>query len=112
VCLAGLAAAWLASRAGRDGWAFTFTAASTAAAAITLFAALYPRLLPSTLDPAYGLTVAGAASSPYTLRFMTVVAVVFTPLVLIYQGWTYWVFRKRLSAEPAVAEAGAGERRA
>ena len=69
-----------------------------AAAVATLFIALYPNVLPSTLDPANSLTVTNAASTPYTLKIMTWVAVVFTPVVLLYQGWTYWVFRKRLRA--------------
>jgi len=81
---------------GREGWAFTATAVTIAAAVATLFLALYPNVLPSTLDPANSLTVTNAASTPYTLKIMTWVAVVFTPVVLLYQGWTYWVFRKRL----------------
>ena len=63
-----------------------------------LFTALYPAVLPSTSDPAGTLTMANAASAPYTLKIMTWVAAVFAPIVLLYQGWTYWVFRKRLAA--------------
>ncbi|MBY8875806.1 cytochrome d ubiquinol oxidase subunit II [Micromonospora sp. PLK6-60] len=90
--LAGLAAA----RVRREGWAFTGTAVAIALAVATLFAALFPTVLPSTLDPAGTLTATNAASTPYTLKIMTWVAVVFTPIVLAYQGWTYWVFRKRI----------------
>ncbi|MEU3456297.1 cytochrome d ubiquinol oxidase subunit II [Micromonospora sp. NPDC006766] len=90
--LAGLAAA----RVRREGWAFTGTAVAIALAVATLFAALFPNVLPSTLDPAGTLTATNAASTPYTLKIMTWVAVVFTPIVLAYQGWTYWVFRKRI----------------
>ncbi|MEH1099885.1 cytochrome d ubiquinol oxidase subunit II [Micromonospora sp. CPCC 205561] len=90
--LGGLAAA----RARREGWAFTGTAVAIALAVATLFAALFPNLLPSTADPAGTLTATNAASTPYTLKIMTWVAVIFTPIVLAYQGWTYWVFRKRI----------------
>ncbi|MFI0794735.1 cytochrome d ubiquinol oxidase subunit II [Micromonospora rubida] len=90
--LAGLAAA----HARREGWAFTGTAVAIALAVATLFTALFPNVMPSTLDPAGTLTATNAASTPYTLKIMTWVAVVFTPIVLAYQGWTYWVFRKRI----------------
>lgn len=82
--------------AGREGQAFAFMGLAVAATVSVLFAALYPNVLPSTLDPAYSLTVANSASSPYTLTVMTWVAAFGTPAVLIYQGWTYWVFRKRI----------------
>jgi cytochrome d ubiquinol oxidase subunit II len=86
-----------ANRRRREGWAFAGTAAAIGLTVIALFTALYPAVLPSTADPAGTLTVANAAASPYPLKVMTVVAGVFLPLVLLYQGWTYWVFRKRLS---------------
>jgi cytochrome d ubiquinol oxidase subunit II len=98
VAAAALVGALVLNGLGREGWAFTATAVTIAAAVATLFLALYPNVLPSTLDPAYSLTVTNAASTPYTLKIMTWVAVVFTPVVLLYQGWTYWVFRKRLRA--------------
>jgi len=82
--------------AGREGQSFAFMGLAVAATVTVLFASLYPNVLPSTLDPAYSLTVAGSASSPYTLTVMTWVAAFGTPAVLIYQGWTYWVFRKRI----------------
>ncbi|HEX5598242.1 MAG TPA: cytochrome d ubiquinol oxidase subunit II, partial [Micromonosporaceae bacterium] len=85
-----------ANRAGREGWAFTGTAAAIAFAVATLFSALFPNVLPSTLEAAGTLTITNAASTPYTLRIMTWVAVICTPVVLAYQGWTYWVFRKRI----------------
>ncbi|WNM38723.1 cytochrome d ubiquinol oxidase subunit II [Micromonospora halotolerans] len=93
--LAGVAAA----RVRREGWAFTGTAVAIALAVATLFAALFPNVLPSTLDAAGTLTATNAASTPYTLKIMTWVAVVFTPIVLAYQGWTYWVFRKRIGVQ-------------
>ena len=93
VCLVGgLAASWF----GREGWAFLGTAATIALAAATLFTTLYPNVLPSTTDAAFSLTTVNAASTHYTLTIMTWVAVIFTPVVLLYQGYTYWVFRQRL----------------
>jgi cytochrome d ubiquinol oxidase subunit II len=86
----------LANRVRREGWAFLGTATAIALAVATLFTALFPEVLPSTVDPANGLTVDNASSTPYTLKIMTWVAVIFTPVVLLYQGWTYWVFRKRI----------------
>ncbi|MCW3818247.1 cytochrome d ubiquinol oxidase subunit II [Micromonospora sp. DR5-3] len=91
-----LLGALAAARVRREGWAFTGTAVAIGLAVATLFAALFPNVLPSTLDAAGTLTASNAASTPYTLKIMTWVAVVFTPIVLAYQGWTYWVFRKRI----------------
>jgi cytochrome d ubiquinol oxidase subunit II len=94
----------LANRVRREGWAFLGTAAAIGLVVVTLFVALFPNVMPSSTDPAYSLTVDNASSTDYTLTIMTVVAVVFTPLVLVYQGWTYWVFRKRVSAPPTTVE--------
>ncbi len=88
-------------RAGHDGWAFIGTAATAAGVVATLFAALFPQLIPSTLDPAWSLTVTNASASHYTLTIMTWSAVVLLPLVIGYQAWTYWVFRQRVRHEPA-----------
>lgn len=68
-------------------------------ATIMVFSGLFPRLMISTIDPANNLTIYNASSSPYTLKVMTVVAAIFVPLVLLYQGWSYWVFRKRIGPE-------------
>ncbi|GAA1173305.1 cytochrome d ubiquinol oxidase subunit II [Ornithinimicrobium humiphilum] len=100
--LAGLAAAALvgglvAARGGREGWGFTGTFVAIALATASLFVALFPDVMPSTLDPAWSLTIENASSSQKTLGIMTWVAVVFTPIVLLYQSWTYWTFRKRIS---------------
>ncbi|MEU5690992.1 cytochrome d ubiquinol oxidase subunit II [Actinosynnema sp. NPDC020468] len=88
----------------REGQAFALMGVAVAATVVALFGALYPNVLPSTLDPAFSLTVADTASSPYTLTVMTWVAAFGTPAVLVYQGWTYWVFRKRIGTRhiPAV----------
>jgi cytochrome bd ubiquinol oxidase subunit II len=94
-----LAGGWFL-RQKRTGWAFVFTALTLVLAVASLFAFLFPRVMISSLDPAWSLTIYNASSSPYTLQVMTVVALVFVPIILIYQGWTYWVFRKRLEAKP------------
>ena len=83
---------------GRDGWAFMLSAGTILLAVAALFIGLYPNVMVSSIDPAYNLTVFNASSQSYTLTVMTVVAGVMTPLVLLYQGWTYWVFRRRLTA--------------
>ncbi|MFC4005113.1 cytochrome d ubiquinol oxidase subunit II [Prauserella oleivorans] len=93
------AVAWWRLAEGREGQAFAALGAALTAAVVTLFGALYPDVLPSTTDPANSLTVTDAASSPYTLTIMTWVAGFGTPAVLVYQGWTYWVFRKRISTK-------------
>ncbi|GAA4611417.1 cytochrome d ubiquinol oxidase subunit II [Saccharopolyspora hordei] len=80
----------------REGQAFALQGVALAGAVVTLFGALWPNVIPSTLDPAWSLTVADTASSPYTLTVITWVAAFGTPAVLVYQGWTYWVFRKRI----------------
>lgn len=108
---AQLAAVALARRHGRDGWAFFFTAVVVAAVAIRLFGSLYPNLVPSTLDPDYSITIYNASSTPYTLKIMTWAAAVFAPLAMVYQGWTYWVFRHRISAERMPPSTGLAVRR-
>ncbi|MFZ5851631.1 MAG: cytochrome d ubiquinol oxidase subunit II, partial [Actinomycetota bacterium] len=89
----------LAVARGREGWAFAGTAAAIGLAVASLFVGLFPNVLPSSLDPAWSLTTTNAASTAYTLRIMTWVAVAFTPVVLVYQGWTYWVFRRRIGTQ-------------
>lgn len=97
VAAAGLIGGLVANAAGREGWAFLGTAAAIVATVSNLFVILFPDVMPSSLDPAWSLTVTNAASTPYTLTIMTWAAVIATPVVLAYQGWTYWVFRKRLT---------------
>jgi cytochrome d ubiquinol oxidase subunit II len=94
--LAAVAAAVLV-RSGRDGAAFAATSATMAAVVVSIFTELYPRVMVSSLGAANDLTVSGSAASSYALRVMTVVLVVLLPVVLVYQGWTYHVFRSRLS---------------
>jgi cytochrome bd ubiquinol oxidase subunit II len=83
----------------REGWAFTLTAVAIVATTVTLFGSLYPEVLPSSTDPAGTLTTTNAASTPYTLQIMTWVAVAVTPVVVAYQSWSYWVFRRRLTRD-------------
>ncbi len=97
LAVASLLVAYLLTRAERDGWAFLATALSTALLVIGWFASLYPDVLPSTVDPAFSLTVENAASTPYTLTVMSWIALVFVPVILAYQAWSYWVFRRRIS---------------
>ncbi|MFF4384109.1 cytochrome d ubiquinol oxidase subunit II [Kitasatospora sp. NPDC001547] len=99
VAVVALVAALAANQLGREGWAFALSGVTVVAAVGMLFLALFPDVMPSTLNPEWSLTVGNAASSPYTLKVMTVVAAVFTPLVMLYQGWTYWVFRKRIGVQ-------------
>ena len=96
---AALVGALLMVRRRREGWAFAGTAACIGLTVASLFTALFPYVMPSTTLDVYSLTVANASSTPYTLKIMTWVAVVFTPIVLMYQGWTYWVFRKRIGVQ-------------
>jgi cytochrome d ubiquinol oxidase subunit II len=89
----------LAAMGGREGWAFVGTFVTIALAVAGLFIALFPDVMPSSTDAAYSLTTTNASATAYTLKVMTWVAVIFTPVVLCYQAWTYWVFRKRISTQ-------------
>ena len=93
-----LATGWLI-RNRRAGWAFVMTALTIALSVVTVFMGLYPRVMVSSLNDAWSLTIYNASSSDYTLRVMTIVALVFVPIVMMYQGWSYWIFRKRIGRE-------------
>lgn len=103
VCLIAAAAAfilgWLAARGRRYGRGFALSSAAIVLTTIAFFAGLFPRLMVSSLRPEWSLTIHNASSTPYTLSIMTLAAIFVVPLVLGYQGWTYWVFRKRVSAK-------------
>ena len=101
--LAAIAAAWLVE-ADHEGWAFAATAATILSSIGSIFVALYPNVLVSSTNAAYNLTVGNSASGAYALKVMTVVAVVLFPVVLLYQGWTYYVFRRRVVAAPAAPD--------
>ncbi len=98
---------WVAARREREGWAFVGFGAFVVTGAAAVFWAAYPVVLPSTVDGAFDLTIANASSSPYTLGVMSVVALFGVPLVLGYQSWSYWVFRKRIAPShiPGATEA-------
>ncbi|MDN3495269.1 cytochrome d ubiquinol oxidase subunit II [Planococcus sp. APC 4015] len=103
VLCAGIAAvlligSWAANARGREGWAFGFGAFTIVSAVLALWFALFPFVMPSTVDMATNsLTIENASSTDYTLTIMSWAALVFLPLVLVYQGWTYWIFRKRVT---------------
>ncbi|KRA24220.1 cytochrome C oxidase assembly protein [Microbacterium sp. Root61] len=92
-----LVASVVANLRDREGWAFGFGAFTVIFAVLTLWLALFPNVMPSSTDPAFNLTIENASSTDYTLTIMTWAAVIFLPLVLLYQGWTYWIFRKRVT---------------
>ncbi|MER6995304.1 cytochrome d ubiquinol oxidase subunit II [Streptomyces sp. NPDC000410] len=99
VAVVALVAAVIANKAGREGWSFALSGVTIAAAVAMLFLTLFPNVMPSSLNAEWSLTVTNASSSPYTLKIMTWCAAVATPVVLLYQGWTYWVFRKRIGTQ-------------
>ena len=92
-----LIAAVLANARGLEGRAFASMAATIVFAVLSLFLSLFPDVMPASNDPGNSLTIANASSTPYTLTVMSLVSLVALPLILAYQGWTYWVFRKRVT---------------
>ena len=101
-----LVLSWILNLRGAEGWSFGFMAVTIALAVVSLFVALFPNVMPSVPNPQNSLTIANASSTDTTLSIMTWVAVIFLPLILAYQAFTYWVFRKRVTrahipAEPA-----------
>lgn len=97
LAMIAFAASGVFVRSKRTGWAFATTGATIVFATVVAFEGLFPRVMPSSLDPAYHLTIYNASSSQLTLTVMLVVALVLVPIVLLYQGYSYWVFRKRVS---------------
>jgi cytochrome d ubiquinol oxidase subunit II len=91
---------------GRDGWAFATTTLAMASIVASVFVELYPRVMVSSTNPAFNLTVQNTASGPYALKVMTVIVAVLLPVVLLYQAWSYHVFRKRVSAAQFRSAAG------
>ena len=85
--------------ADREGWAFAGTTVAITAVVVLLFGSLFPDVMPTTLADGVGLTIENASSSHYTLVVMTWAAAFLTPVVVLYQGWTYWVFRARISVD-------------
>jgi cytochrome d ubiquinol oxidase subunit II len=99
IAVVALVGAIAAIKVGREGWSFALSGFTITAAVAMLFLALFPDVMPSSLNPEWSLTVTNASSSPYTLKIMTWCAAIATPLVLLYQSWTYWVFRKRIGTQ-------------
>lgn len=106
VAVVSLVAALATNLAGREGWAFTFSGLTIIAAVAMLFLSLFPNVMPSTLNESWSLTVSNASSTPYTLKIMTWCAGIATPVVLLYQGWTYWVFSKRIGTHSIAPSGG------
>ena len=98
LAVAAAAAAWLLARSGAEGKAFLALGVFLVLGTASIFGAVFPVVLPSTLDGAFDLTISNASSSDYTLGLMSIVAAFGLPLVIAYQAWTYWVFRRRVSA--------------
>jgi cytochrome d ubiquinol oxidase subunit II len=94
----------------REGWAFVSMVVVIAAVAALVFGAMYPNLLPSTLNPDWSVTIYNGSSTPYTLKIMSWASLTLLPLVMIYQGWTYWVFRRRITADAIPASIGLARR--
>ncbi|GAA3864424.1 cytochrome d ubiquinol oxidase subunit II [Leifsonia kafniensis] len=92
-----LVASFVANLRGKEGWAFALMAATIALAVLTLFASLFPDVMPASNNPANSLTIENASSTPYTLSVMSWTALIAAPVILLYQGWTYWIFRKRVT---------------
>ncbi|MFJ8298624.1 cytochrome d ubiquinol oxidase subunit II [Streptomyces sp. NPDC094447] len=99
IAVVALVGAIFAIKVGREGWSFALSGVTITAAVAMLFLALFPDVMPSSLNPEWSLTVTNASSSPYTLKIMTWCAAIAAPLVLLYQSWTYWVFRKRIGTQ-------------
>ncbi|KWT62953.1 cytochrome C oxidase assembly protein [Streptomyces albus subsp. albus] len=99
VAVLALVAGLVMNRLGREGWSFAFSGVTIVAAVAMLFLTLFPNVMPSSLNDSWSLTVSNASSSAYTLKIMTWCAGIATPVVLLYQGWTYWVFRKRIGTQ-------------
>jgi len=95
----------------REGWAFAATMVVVAGVVVLLFGSMYPTLLPSTLNPDWSVTIYNGSSTPYTLAIMSWASLTLLPLVLGYQGWTYWVFRRRISADGIPPSIGLSRRR-
>ncbi|HIE24516.1 MAG TPA: cytochrome d ubiquinol oxidase subunit II [Anaerolineales bacterium] len=94
-----LLAGWY-TKSGKDGMAFIMTSLSIVFVTVMVFAGLFPRILISSMNPAYTLNIYNASASPYTLNIMTIVAAIFVPIFLIYQIWSYKVFASRIKADP------------
>ena len=82
-----------------EGWAFISVSLHIILTQVAFFTLMFPRVMVSSIDPAYSLTISNASSSQYTLTVMSIIALIFVPIVLAYQGWTYYMFRKRITTD-------------
>jgi cytochrome d ubiquinol oxidase subunit II len=96
LCLVAVVAT---TRQRKEGWSFLLNSVAIGAAVAWIFMALHPYVMPSRIDDAYSLSIVQASSTPYTLRVMTIVALTIVPVVIAYQAYTYWIFRRRLSTQ-------------
>jgi len=92
-----LVLAYVLVRSSKGGWAFIANSVTILLFTVALFWGLFPRVMVSSLNPQWSLNIYSASSSPYTLKVMTIIALTMVPIVLLYQGWTYWVFSKRVT---------------
>jgi cytochrome bd ubiquinol oxidase subunit II len=99
LAIASYVASFVMLRLRRDLWAFVLNGLTIVFGTIVAFQGLFPRVMISSTDPSFSLTIYNASSSQYSLTAMLIVAVVFVPIVLLYQGWTYWVFRARVTRQ-------------
>ncbi|ATW26532.1 cytochrome d ubiquinol oxidase subunit II [Candidatus Formimonas warabiya] len=99
LALLGVMAAYLLVWSRRSGWALAANGLAIVFSTLAVFWGLFPRVMVSNLHPDWSLTIYNASSSPYTLKVLTIVALTLVPVVLLYQGWTYWVFRKRVGGK-------------
>lgn len=83
----------------RLGWAFVASGLTILLTTVAFFWGLFPRLMVSSLNPAWSLTIQNSSSSPYTLKIMTIAALTLVPVILAYQAWTYWIFRRRVTGK-------------
>lgn len=96
-CGAALIVAYVLICSRKGGWAFIANGLTILLFTVALFWGLFPRVMVSSLNPEWSLNIYNASSSPYTLKIMTIIALTMVPIVLLYQSWTYWVFRKRVT---------------
>lgn len=92
-----LVVAYVLIRSNKAGWAFIVNGVTIFLFTVALFWGLFPRVMVSSLNPQWSLTIYNASSTPYTLKIMTIIALTMVPIVLLYQGWSYWVFRQRVT---------------
>ncbi|GAB3706382.1 cytochrome d ubiquinol oxidase subunit II [Mariniluteicoccus flavus] len=108
VAIGAVAGAWFMNGRTREGWAFLLNCIAILALIAGMFISMFPNAITSSI-PGNDMPLTGATSSPYTLKIMTIAAAIGVPIVLAYQSWTFWVFRKRISTKNLPAEVGSTE---